>query len=182
MNKRRTKEICQRIIDKGLNLKWVCEARLDNLDRELVSLMVEAGCTRVKLGVESGSDRILKTLNKGITTDTIRQGVAIIKEYRLPLTIYLMVGFPGETNEDLHKTIELAKELDADYYSLSVLAPYYGTQIWNTLQESGEKMNKEHWEYFYHQSQDMIVSNKLDPAIVSEFLALNERGEKGRRV
>ena len=180
LNKERTKKICQQIIDNGLNLKWVCEVRADNLDKELVSLMVEAGCTRMKLGVESGSDRILKMINKGFTTRTIRQAVAIIKEFQLPLTIYLMVGFPRETNEDLRQTIKLAEELDADYYSLSVFAPYYGTQIWKMLQESGEKMDKEHWEYFYHQSQDMIVNDKLDPAIVTEFLALNERGGRGR--
>lgn len=182
LDKHHTKEICQRIIDKGLKLKWVCDARVDKLDRELVSLMVEAGCIRIKLGVESGSDRILKMIGKGFTTETIRRGVALIKEYKLPLTIYLMVGFPKETNEDLRQTIELAKELDADYYSLSILAPYYGTQIWNEIEESGKKMNKEHWEYFYHQSQDMIVNNELDPATVSEFLALNERERKGRRV
>ncbi len=182
LNKQRTKEICQHIINTGLKLNWVCEARVDNLDKELASLMVKAGCIRVKLGVESGSDRILKMVNKGFTTETIRQGVAIIKECQLPLTIYLIVGFPGETNEDLHQTIELAKELDADYYSLSVLAPYYGTQIWKELEESGKKMDKEHWEYFYHQSPDMIVNNALDPAIVDKFLALNESEGKGKRV
>lgn len=182
LDKRRTKEICQRIIDDGLKLKWVCDARVDNLDKELVSLMVEAGCIRIKLGVESGSDQILKMIRKGFTTEIIRRGVALIKECKLPLTIYLMVGFPDETDEDLRQTIALAKELDADYYSLSILAPYYGTQIWKEIEESGKKIDKEHWEHFYHQSQDMIVNDNLDPAIVNEFLALNEREGKGRRV
>jgi len=181
LNRFRTREICQQIIDEGLDLKWVCEARVDNLDEELVSLMVEAGCTRIKIGAESGSDRILKMVNKGFTTETIHRGVAIIKKFQLPLTVYLMVGFPGETNEDLRQTIKLAEELDADYYSVSVLAPYYGTHIWEMMQESGEEIDKEHWEYFYHQSQEMIVNSNLDPAIVSELLALNEREGRSRR-
>jgi len=182
LDNRFTKEICRRIIDEGLKLNWICEARADYLDKELVSLMVEAGCVRIKLGIESGSDRILKMINKGFTTQMVRRGVGIIKECQLPLTVYLMVGIPGETNEDLRRTIELAKELDADYYSLSVLAPYYGTQIWKELEESGKRMNNEHWEYFYHQSRELIVNSKLDPAIVDEFLALNEREGKGKRV
>lgn len=182
LNRHRTSGLCQRIIDERLELKWICDARVDKLDKELVSLMVRAGCIRIKLGVESGSDRILKMINKGFNTETIRRGVAIVKEHGLPLTVYLMIGFPGETNKDLRQTIKLARELDAHYYSLSVLAPYYGTQIWKELEEAGKMPDKEHWEYFYHQSQEMIVNNELDPAIVDEFLALNERKEKGRRI
>lgn len=182
LDKRRAKELCQRMIDKGLNLKWICEARVDRLDRDLVSLMVKAGCVRVKLGVESGSDRILKMVGKGFNTATIRSGVSIVKEFGLPLTVYLMVGFPGETDAELRQTIALAKELDADYYSLSVLSPYYGTQMWKQWEESGKKIDKQHWEYFYHQSQDMIVNDELNPKVVNEFLALNEREGKGRRL
>jgi radical SAM superfamily enzyme YgiQ (UPF0313 family) len=91
-----------------------------------------------------------------------------------------MAGFPGETDEDLRQTIDFAKELNADYYSLSVLAPYYGTEIWDELEKSGRKQDREHWEYFYHQSQDMILNNDLDPKLLSEFFALNEWGRGGR--
>ena len=180
LNKQRTKEICRQIFSRGLKHEWVCDARVDLLDEELVSLMVQAGCVRIKLGVESGSNRILEKVGKGFTTETVRQQVVMVKKYKLPLTVYLMAGFPGETTEDLRQTIELAKELDADYYSLSIFTPYYGTQIWNEMYQSGQKMDKEHWEYFYHQSQEMVVNDNLDPKIVSEFLDLNEREGKAR--
>lgn len=182
LNKGRAKELCRQIIKENLNIKWKCDTRVDCLDKELISLMKEAGCIRMKLGVESGSDRILKGVKKGFTKEKVRQGIALIKEFDMPLTIYLMAGFPGETNEDLKETIEFAKELDADYYSLSILAPYYGTQIYRELEEAGKKLDKEHWEYFYHQSRDMIINSNLDPKIVDEFLALNEREGKGERV
>lgn len=181
LDKDRAKEICQQIINRRLGIKWVCDTRVDCLDEELVALIKSAGCIRVKIGVESGSNRILKAMQKGITKEQVRKAVDWIKKEGLPLTVYLMIGFPQETNEDLQQTIELARELDADYYSLSVLAPYYGTQVWNDLEKSGKKMDKEHWEYFYHQSQDMLVNSNLDPVLVSKFFALNELG-KGERV
>jgi anaerobic magnesium-protoporphyrin IX monomethyl ester cyclase len=180
LDNRRAKEICRQIINRRLKIRWVCDTRADHLDKELIALMKQAGCIRIKIGVESGSDRILKILRKGVNKEKIRQGVGLIKEAGLPLTVYLMIGFPQETNEDLKQTIELARELDADYYSLSVLAPYYGTQVWHDLEKSGKQMDKQHWEYFYHQSQDMLVNSSLDPVLVSEFFALNELGRGGR--
>lgn len=176
LDKERAKEICRQLIDRQMNIAWVCDTRADCLDREMVALMKRAGCVRIKLGVESGCDKILKSMRKGVTKEIIRKAVGLVKEQELPLTVYLMVGFPGETNEDVRQTIEFAKELEADYYSLSILAPYYGTQIWNDLEKSGRKLDKEHWEYFYHQSQDMLVNDGLAPDMVSEFLALDQLG------
>ncbi len=180
LDKTRTKEICQQIIDRRLGIEWVCDTRVDCLDEELVALMKEAGCVRIKIGAESGSDRILKKVRKGITTEKVREATKLIKKYGLPLTIYLMTGFPGETNDDLRQTIDFAKELDADYYSLSVLAPYYGTEVWSEMEKSGRKLDKEHWEYFYHQSQEMILNHDIAPELLSEFFSLNEWGKGGR--
>ena len=177
---RRTSELCQQIIAQKLGIQWVCDTRIDRIDEELLVLMKQAGCTRIKIGVESGSDRILKKMNKAITTEKARKAVRLIKRCGIPLTVYFMTGFPGETDEDLRQTITFAKELDADYYSLSVLAPYYGTEIWKMAEESGRKLDKEHWEYFYHQSQEMILNNNISPELLSEFFSLNERGKGGR--
>ncbi len=182
LNKDRAKEICRQIIDRKLNIKWLCDTRADCLDKELINLMKEAGCIRIKIGVESGSNRVLKAIHKGETKEKVRQAVSWIQEAELPLTVYFMTGFPTETNEDLKETIDFARELNADYYSLSVLAPYYGTQVWKDLEKSGKMIDKEHWEYFYHQSQEMLVNGNLDPKLIEQFWALNETadGEKKR--
>ena len=144
--------------------------------------MKRAGCIRIKIGAESGSDRILKLIRKGVTKEKIRKTVTLIKEAGLPLTVYFMTGFPQETNEDLRQTIEFAQELDADYNSLSILAPYYGTEIWDNLENSGKKPDREHWDYFYHQSQEMLLNDDLDPELIGQFWALNDTplGEKKR--
>lgn len=182
LKKDRAKEICKGIIERNLDLKWKCDTRVDCIDYELVDLMKQAGCIRIKIGVETGSERIMKKIKKGLTKDKIRKGVEIIKEVGLPLTAYLMAGFPGETNDDIRQTIQFGKEIDADYYSLSIVAPYLGTEIYDEFINSGNKIDKEHWEYFYHQSNYMILNNNIDPELIEEFLALNERPGKGERV
>jgi radical SAM superfamily enzyme YgiQ (UPF0313 family) len=169
------------MIERDLKIEWKCDTRADCLDDELAYLMKQAGCIRAKIGVESGSDRILRKIKKNETIDQIKTGIAYLKRYNIPITIYLMAGFPDETNEDLKKTIELAKALAVDYYSLSILAPYYGTEIYEELKAKGYEFEKDHWEYFYHQNWEMIVNNGIDPNLLEEFLALNEMG-KGVRV
>lgn len=182
LRKDRAKEICRGIIKRNLDLKWKCDTRVDCIDYELVSLMKQAGCIRIKIGVETGSEKIMKKIKKGLTKDKIRKGVEVIKKVGLPLTAYLMAGFPGETNDDIRQTIQFGKEIDADYYSLSIVAPYLGTEIYDEFLSSGNKIDKEHWEYFYHQSKYMILNNNIDPELIEEFLALNERPGKGERV
>lgn len=174
MKRTRAIEIFHQMIDRHLDMKWICETRVDCLDKELVPLMKKAGCIRIKIGVESGSDRILKDTNKGITTEQIKRAVCFIREAGIPFTAHLMIGFPGETNDDVRQTIDFARGLHADYYSLSVLAPYYGTKVWKDLEKEGKKPDREHWEYFFHQNKDMLVNSRLDPSIVKEFFALNE--------
>src|SRR4030043_88052 len=182
LKKDRAKEICQQIIDRRLGISWLCDTRADCLDKELINLMKRAGCIRIKIGVESGSNRVLKAIHKGETKEKVRQAVSWIKEAGLPLTAYFMTGLPTETNADLKETIDFAREINADYYSLSVLAPYYGTQVWKDLEKAGKTIDKEHWEYFYHQSQEMLINGNLDPMLISQFWALNDNpaGEKKR--
>ena len=92
-----------------------------------------------------------------------------------------MAGFPGETDEDLKQTIDFAKKVDADYYSLSVLAPYYGTELYDTLMKNGHELDQQPWEYFFHQSPKPMVNDKLSTKVLEEYLALAELNKKTRK-
>ena len=174
VRKKRVKEILRGMIDSGLSMPWKCEARTDHLDEEICDLMKQAGCVRVKLGFESGSDRILEQVKKGETKQQMLDGAQMLKNAGVPFTGYFMTGFPGETDKDLKETIEFAQKVDADYYSLSVLAPYYGTEIYNTLIEDGYQLDKKPWEYFFHQSPELMVNNQISDDVLKEYLSLNE--------
>lgn len=174
MKKNRTMELCRRMIKENLNMNWKCDTRADCISDDIVGLMKAAGCVSIKIGVESGSEKILKKINKRVTKGVILDATHIIKRHDIPLTIYLMTGFPDETNKDLRDTIDFAKQIDANYYSLSIASPYYGTKIYDEFIKSNGGFAKEHWEYFYHQSRDMVMNKTLSKEILNEFLSLNE--------
>jgi len=165
-------QLCKELIPLGI--EWVCDARGDNLNRELLDIMKKSGCRRIKIGVESGSDRILKSIKKGFTIEQIKHGVELIHDADIPLTAYFMCGFPEEADEDVQQTLELARWMDADYYSISVFTPYFGTEEYKVAEAAGRVNHNAKWETFYHQSGTMIANDKLNPTTVEKLLALNE--------
>ena len=179
VKKDRVKNILRMMIDQNLGMDWKCEARTDHLDQEICELMAEAGCVRVKLGFESGSDRILKMIQKDETTDDMREGVKMLKKSGVPFTAYFMTGFPDETDDDLKKTIDFAKEIKADFYSISVLAPYFGTKMYFDLMENGYELDKKPWEYFFHQTSELMVNSNISQKVLKEYLSLNELNKSG---
>ena len=92
-----------------------------------------------------------------------------------------MAGFPGETDEDLRQTIDFARQVDADYYSLSVLAPYYGTELYDQLIKNGHELDQQPWEYFFHQSPKPMVNNTLSTKVLNEYLALSELNKQDKK-
>ena len=180
VKKSRVKQILRMIIDQNLGMNWKCEARTDNLDEEICELMALAGCVRVKLGFESGSDKVLKDIQKDETKEDMRRGAKMLKDAGVPFTAYFMAGFPNETDEDLKETIKYAKEIEADYYSLSILAPYYGTKMYYDLIKKGFELDKEPWEYFFHQTAKLLVNDKIKQDTLNEYLSLNALNGKSK--
>lgn len=173
IKKQRAIDIMNGILDENLLMPWKCEVRADHLDEELCKKMKEAGCVRVKIGFESGSDRILKQIQKDETKSDMLKGVALLKEAGIAFTAYFMAGFPNETDDDLRETIKFAKEIEADYYSLSILSPYYGTKMYFDLVSEGFALDKEPWEYFFHQTGKFIVNSTISTPVLQEYLSLN---------
>ena len=180
--KSRLLNLLRRMLEEEFDFQWTCDTRLTNLDNDILTLMKDAGCIRIKAGIESGNRDILRSINKGLTPETVIEKTALIKEVGLSLTAYFMIGFPGESEEQALDTIELAKKIQADYYSLSVVAPYYGTPLYqNFISNDGYKRLKDHWEYFFHQSQELILTTGISKDTIDDFMALNEYG-KGIRI
>jgi radical SAM superfamily enzyme YgiQ (UPF0313 family) len=125
-------------MERGLNDKVYisCNARADNLDREICKLMKKAGFRLLKVGLESGCDETLRRINKLENTDKIRQGIKNAKDAGLNVLMTIMVGYPWETYEDFKRTYRLAKELmlyktkAGDSLQASVIIPYPGTPMY----------------------------------------------------
>ncbi|MGE4554013.1 MAG: radical SAM protein [Desulfovibrionaceae bacterium] len=111
LNPQRTIGICKEILDRKLDFVWMAETRVDCVDEEMLAWMRRAGCYRVYYGVESGSPRILKSINKGFTPDQVRRAFRMSHEAGLEPCCFLMVGNPGETPETIDETIALIREI-----------------------------------------------------------------------
>lgn len=125
--KQRTAELMRTM--KSLGLTWVCITRADTLDESLLKLMRAAGCVEVHIGVETGSNRLLRLMNKQTTSNILLKGVKMIKAAGIRVKTYLMMHFPGETEEDRRLTVEWMKKAQPDRFTLSVFTALPGSAI-----------------------------------------------------
>ena len=135
MSSERTVAICN--ILKELNLSWDCVTRVDTFDPELLSIMKESGCTGIKIGVETGSERLMKTIDRRLDKDTIRQAASWLRKSGIYWTAYFMMGLPGESLEETEETYRFMKEIAPDFASLSGYEAFPGTALFNAALKEG---------------------------------------------
>lgn len=133
MNKKRVMQIIAEIHRRKLSFGWECLGRVDSLDAATAAAMKEAGCTRVYFGVESGDPRILALMNKKITLQQARQAVKTAEKAGLEVGTFFILGYPGETNESMLRTLRFASELHADYLGLTLPYPLPGTGLYEKV-------------------------------------------------
>jgi radical SAM superfamily enzyme YgiQ (UPF0313 family) len=108
-------EICDGILERKLDIDWVCESRVDLISIPLLNKMRSAGCETMWFGVESGSQRILNYINKGISIPQVERAAELCRKSGIKFGASFMIGIPGETKREMRKTLELAKNLKPDY-------------------------------------------------------------------
>ena len=135
--RKRILELCELLVAENVGVHWVSFARADSLDDELIKCMKRAGCEEIQIGVESGSDRVLKMVKKGVTLDEIRHAAKLLRKNGMRWFAFLMIGFPGETLDEMKATMRLLYELRPDSAMLSVVTPYPGTELFQEAQRRG---------------------------------------------
>jgi radical SAM superfamily enzyme YgiQ (UPF0313 family) len=156
----RTKEICKGIIERKLDIGWNCMTRVDRIDKEITDLMKKAGCYEMGFGIESGSERMLKFIKKGVTKQQIRNGVKLAKNSGIHVRGFFMMGFPTETKKEVLETIEFAKELDVDVAQFMVSTPFPGTELWEIAKMSGE-INEDWSSFTFYAPDEVPFTSKL---------------------
>jgi radical SAM superfamily enzyme YgiQ (UPF0313 family) len=139
-NKRFLSGLCQAMIDAGFpsKLSWTCESRVDTVTEETLRLMKKAGCWQISYGVETGSQRLLSLISKGVTLKQVEDAFRTTKKLGISIRGFFMLGLPTETPEESRLTIEFAKKLDPLYAQFTVTVPYPGTQMFAELDRNGE--------------------------------------------
>lgn len=166
LDRKRTMEFCQRLLDEGIKITWSCLTRVNSLDEEVIKFMRKAGCTKVDIGVESGSERVLSFIKKEITLNQVRYTMKLLRRYGIFTSVFFMLGLPGETIEDIKETQAFMKEIDPDWVCCGIFTPYPGTEAFDWCFQKGLIPTQIEWERFSHQS---LHTHFVESISIEEF-------------
>ena len=135
LDRRRTLSLCGLLVARGLAMTFQCQTRVDCVDGELLAAMRAAGCRHVLFGIESGDERTLERIGKGIGLETIRRAVRMVKALGIRATGFFMIGLPWETPAEMERTVEFACDLGLDAVNLFSATPLPGTKLWEMVSD-----------------------------------------------
>ena len=130
----RIHEMCDEILRRGLKFEWIANTRADCVDYPLLKHMHRAGCRRIYYGWETGSQRMLDVLKKDLKQEDIIECAKMTRRAGIWCKVYLIVGSPGETMEDIQETERVLKIAEPDLLRISVFNPLIGTESWDKYQ------------------------------------------------
>ena len=133
----------------GFTQRFACQARADiivNLE-DRIKMLADAGLDCLMIGFESGSQRMLDFMDKGITVEQSIKAVEICRKYNIKIYANFMFGLPTETKEDMEVTVKFIKWMKPDYLSLAVFTPYPGSYLYNYCKERNLLLNLTHKSY-----------------------------------
>lgn len=160
INKKRTFELCNTILKEGLNIKYIVSGHFGILDEEMVKALKESGCIQISLGIESGSQRVLDLIGKGTRIEQINEVMKLIRKYEIDRGVSGQMGQPGETKEEIDKTIELMLRHTDEYTtpSVTITTPYPGSHLYEYALKNGELQGPEDFYNRYRSVCDLSVN------------------------
>jgi len=128
INRERDIEICNSF--KERKMLWRCFTRSNLVDEKLIRIASESGLREILIGIESGSDRILKNVNKGTTVEMNKKAIKTIRKYGIRVKLAMILCLPGENEESLQETEDFLDSIEFDDIDFSILQVYPGTEIY----------------------------------------------------
>lgn len=202
-NKHRTLEICDQLIQRNLNLTWIVSTRVDTVDQESMEAMKAAGCHMLRFGVESGSEEVLKNIEKDATLDRARQAFQWAKDVGLDTHAHCMIGMPGETEATMQHTLDFLLELEPTTMTCTICTPYPGTPLFERVLKAHPEIGdgsqwdlaELHTKTFYNEAYTNVSNDALSwwvrhiyrrfylrPAYLVRTFGRLQSGEELRRV
>jgi anaerobic magnesium-protoporphyrin IX monomethyl ester cyclase len=151
-NKEHVINLCSAIRKKGIKLNFGLPngVRIDRIDKEILEELRNTGFYFFSIGIETGSTRTLKAMNKSLNFDKVRENIKLIRQYDFRIKGFFMIGYPGETQKDIMDTIQFAKSLDLDQAFFSIYIPLPGTIEFQSLESKGIiNIDSCNWENYY---------------------------------
>lgn len=144
-------------------LEWGCEIHVRLVDEEIIGAMKAAGCRRISLGIESGNDEILVAIRKGFTFRRAIEACRVISRHGIALNVFMIIGFPQDTETTILDTIRAARRIDCDKVIFSVFTPYPGTEAFRYCLERGLLTDDFDVALYNHQSPENCFCEHIAP-------------------
>ena len=150
------RKFCQHI--HGFGMSWTCLSRVTGISLDMARLMKAAGCKRVYLGLESGSNDTLRLMNKKATVEDGMQAVDYFRQAGIEVAAFFLVGYPSETLADIEKTFNLALDLPLDDISFNVPFPLPGSALYDRV--SGVDPSR---DWTHENDVSFVYTSEFDP-------------------
>ena len=122
-------EFNETLKQRNLKIKFECITRADRMNEEVIKLLKDAGCFRVWIGAESGSQKVIDLMDRRVDVDQVRQMIKLTQNNGIQAGTFIMLGYPGETEDDIEETIRHLKESNPEYFTITVAYPIKGTEL-----------------------------------------------------
>lgn len=156
-------EFCQRMVQENVGILWACNTRVDTVDEGLLKQMKQAGLVKLKIGIESFSDRIRNGIyRKGITLSQINSMIEMATDLGVQLAGFFMLGAPSETVKEIMGTIKLSAKSKLKEANFSIAVPLPKTGLYEMARERGWRLPEKFGDYdYYHASRPPITEGDL---------------------
>lgn len=119
---------------RNIKVAYECITRADRMNEEVVKQLKESGCFRVWIGAESGSQKVIDLMDRRVEVEQVRDMIRMAKSYGIQAGTFIMVGYPGETKEDIFETARHLKSSDPDHFTITVAYPIKGTPLYEEVE------------------------------------------------
>ncbi|MGA1823494.1 MAG: B12-binding domain-containing radical SAM protein [bacterium] len=154
-NKNKVSEFCSSLKKRKLDIAWRCHTRLDTLNEDILDTMLSTSCKQINVGVETGSEKTLRYLNKSISLDRIIKKMDLIRSRTIAWSANFMIGYPEELPEDVEDTIDFIENEVKNHIAINTCIPYPGSQFFDDSVALGIVDNSKpiDWTFFSHRSK-----------------------------
>jgi len=156
-------ERCRQIADvlNDYGMHWRACTRVNLKNKQLFEYMAQRGCTELAFGIEHGSAKMLQAMNKGTTPEANEAGIKMAQDSGIIARAYLMIGFPGETEETIEELEEWVLRVKPDAVILSLFVPYPGSHVWNAPEKYGVVIPDDAFSRFWQLGGENDLSQML---------------------
>lgn len=125
----------EEITSRNIVMPYECITRADRMNEEVIINLKKSGCFRVWIGAESGSQKVIDLMDRRVEVEQVQQMIQLARRHGIQAGTFIMVGYPGETREDIYATVQHLKNADPDLFTITVAYPIKGTPLYAEVED-----------------------------------------------